>query len=146
MAIKSFLVRKKSQTLPWPRSTSSTKKATEHRRAFNLSGMAVEAVMAVEAAEAIMAVEAVMAVVVVGDALRMSVAEVAAMDAGATAVTAAIMDAEAAVASALGWAAAAAAAAAVITITEATGAGLTACRPGALMVMAISPTRGSSTY
>ena len=69
------------------------------------------------------------------DATPMLGAEGAAMDAAATAATTAAV---AAVASALGWAAAAAAAAAVITITEAIGAGLTACRLGALTATATS--------
>ena len=83
---------------------------------------------------AVEAVEAVMGVVVVRDAPRMSVAEVAAMDAGATAVTAAIMAAAAAVAPASFLAAVAVAEAAA----EDTGAGLTACGPGALITGDIS--------
>ena len=64
---------------------------------LTVAAAAVMDAEAVEAVTAVEAVEAVMAVVVVGDAPRMSGAEVAAMDADATAVTAVIMAAVAAV-------------------------------------------------
>jgi hypothetical protein len=72
-------------------------------------------------------------VMVVGDATRMSVAEVATTDAGATAAEVAATAAVAAVASASSLVAAAAAAA------EDIGVGLTACGRGVLIRMAISP-------
>src|SRR4026208_710937 len=51
MAIKSSSVRRKSQTLAWQRSTSSTKKvATVHPRWRSLSATGAAAVMAAEAA------------------------------------------------------------------------------------------------
>jgi hypothetical protein len=87
MAIKSSSVRKKSQTLAWQRSTSSTKKATEHLRWCSLSAMAAAAVMAAA---------------VVAGATRMSAAEVATMAAVATAVEDAVTVAVAAGASVLG--------------------------------------------
>ena len=65
---------------------------------------------------------------VVGATL-VAAAEVATTDAGAMAAEAA-----------------ATAAAAAVAAAEAIGAGLTACRPGALMVMAISPARGSHYF
>ena len=71
---KSSSVKRKSQTLAWQRSTSSTKKvATVHPRWCSLSATAAAAVMAAEAA-----------VMVVG-AMRVAVAEVATMDAAVTA-------------------------------------------------------------
>ena len=73
MAIKSSWVRKKSQTSAWLPSTSSTKKAREHRRTYNLSAMAAAAVMA--AGDAVMA----------GDAMRVEAVEVATTDAAVTA-------------------------------------------------------------
>jgi hypothetical protein len=48
VAIKSLSVRKKSQTLAWRRSTSSTKKATEHPRKYNSLAMAAMAATAAE--------------------------------------------------------------------------------------------------
>jgi hypothetical protein len=105
MTIKSSSVRKKSQMSAWPRSTSSTRKATQRLQTYNSLLMA--------AAEAVMAAEA--AVMVVGDATRMSAAEAAATAAGATAATGATT---AAVASAL-----ASAAAAVEAVVVAIGAG-----------------------
>ena len=84
MAIKSSSVRRKSQTLAWQRSMSSTKKvATVHPRWCSLSATAAAAVMAAE----VMAATGVVA---------------ADMGAVATAAEAAITDAVAAVASALG--------------------------------------------
>ena len=65
MAIKSSWVRKKSQMSAWLPSTSSTKKAREHRRTYNLSAMAAAAVMAAEAE------------VMVGGATLVAAAEVA---------------------------------------------------------------------
>jgi hypothetical protein len=72
-----------------------------------------------------------MVAAVVGDAPRMSVAEVAATDVAATAAEVAATAAVAAAASASFLAAAAAAAAAVATTTEDIGAGLTVCGLGA---------------
>src|SRR5262249_10023583 len=43
MENKSSSVRKKSQTLAWPRSTSSRKRATEHPRCYSLLPMAAAA-------------------------------------------------------------------------------------------------------
>jgi len=114
----------------WPRSMSSTKRAMEHPRCYSLLPMAAAA--AVMAAAAVVMV--VVAVVTAGDVPRMSAAEAAATDADATAVTAAIMAAAAAVAPASFLAAVAVAEAAA----EDTGAGLTACGPGALITGDIS--------
>jgi len=90
MAIKSSSVRRKSQTLAWQRSMSSTKKAAIHLPWWSLSDTAAAAVMAAEDA------------VMVGDAMRVAVAEVATMDAAVTAAEVAATAAVAAVASALG--------------------------------------------
>jgi hypothetical protein len=87
MANKSLFMRKKSQTLAWQRSTSSTKKgATEHPRWWSLSAMAAAAVMAAEA------------VMVVEDATLVAAAEVVTTDAAVTGAEVATMDAVAAAA------------------------------------------------
>ena len=90
MAIKSSSVRRKSQTLAWQRSMSSTKKAAIHLPWWSLSDTAAAAVMAAEDA------------VMVGDAMRVAAVEVAITAAAATVAEAAITVAAAAVASALG--------------------------------------------
>src|SRR6185312_14441552 len=78
MAIRSSSVRKKSQTLAWRPSTSSTEKvATVHLRWWSLSAVAA-AVMAAEAAA-----------MVVGGATLVAAAEVAITAAAATAAEAA---------------------------------------------------------
>jgi pimeloyl-ACP methyl ester carboxylesterase len=123
MAIKSSSVRRKSQTLAWRRSTSSTKKvATVHLRWWSLSAMAA-AVMAAEAA------------VMVGGATLVGAAEAAITGVVVTAAEVAVMDAVAAVASASFLVAAAVAA---VVAAEAIGAGSMGCEPGALILMAIS--------
>jgi hypothetical protein len=123
-------VRKKSQTLAWQRSTSSTEKAMEHPRWCSLLHMGAAA--AVMAAAAVVMVVA--DVVTAGDAPRMPAAVVAATDAGAMAVEDVATVAVAAVASASSLGVVAAVAAAV----EVIGAGLTACGRGALTVTATS--------
>src|SRR4026208_1762508 len=85
MAIKSSSVRRKSQTLAWQRSTSSTKKAAMHLQWCSLSATAAAGVMAA---------------VMVGDA---TVAEVAITAAVAMVAAAAVV----AAVSALGWVASA---------------------------------------
>src|SRR6185295_15981517 len=91
MAIKSSSVRRKSRTLAWRPSTSSTEKvATVHLRWWSLSAVAA-VVMVAEAA-----------VMVVGGATLVAAAEVAITAAAATAAEAAATAAAAAVASALG--------------------------------------------
>ena len=100
----------------WPPSTYSTKKV-EQPQWYSLSAMA-----------------AAVAVTVVGDATRAVAVEVATTDAAAMAAELATT---VAVASAWGLAAVAAEAA-VATMEEAIGVGLTACRRGVLIRMAIS--------
>jgi len=84
------------------------------------------------------AAAAAMAAAVVGDAPRMSLAEVAATDVAATAAEVAAMAAVAVAASASEWAAVACGGAAAEVAAEDIGAGLTASGTGALTATATS--------
>src|SRR5262249_30651096 len=123
-AIESPFMRKKSQTLAWRRSMSSTKKATEHPQWYSLSAMVVAAVTVVEDA---MAVEVGATAVVAAH-----------MAAVATVVEDALTGAEGGVALA-SFLCAAVAAVVAVAVPEAIGAGLMAYAPGApILIMAIS--------
>src|SRR5262245_21699947 len=92
MAIKSLSVRKKSRMSAWRRSTSSTKKPTEHPRWFNLCATAAWAATVAAAAARISAVEAAImaaratAAIAVASASLLAAAEAAAAEAAEAAV------------------------------------------------------------